>query len=162
MPSKANIDLSKLRHDIEQISKALSPQEFKKILHRAMTRTTKEWKRQSDIYIDHGEKQKFRKSIRTTSSIEAGEIVAYSRSGHPLAHLIEDGTVDRWRGPDKLSIARAVLSGSAKLPQGKWYTGRMPAYKLLEKAVNATEQDVIDEVDAEIRKAILAAARKAN
>lgn len=159
MPSKATVDLKKLQHSIHEISRVMTPEQLKKILHKAMTQTTKEWKRQSDIYIDHGEKQKFRKSIRTTSEIEAGEIVAYSRSGHPLAHLIEDGTVDRWRGPDKMSIARAVLSGSAKIPQGKWYTGRMPAFKLLEKAVNATEQDVIDEVNAEIRKAILAAAK---
>lgn len=162
MPSKASVDLAKLSRDIREISEVLTPTQFKEILHKAMTQTTKEWKHQSDIYINHGEGEKFRKSIRTTSSIEPGEVMAYSRSGHPLAHLIEDGTVDRWRGPSKLSIASAVLRGSAKLPQGKWYTGRMPAYKLLEKAVNATEGDVIDEVNAEVRKAILAAARKAN
>lgn len=162
MPSKATVDLTKLQRSIREISAALSPEQFKKIIHKAMTRVTKEWKRQSDIYIDHGEGQKFRKSIRTTSSIEPGEVIAYSRSGHPLAHLIEDGTVDRWRGPSKLTLANAVLGGSAKLPQGRWYTGRMPAYKLLEKAVNETQQDVISEIDDEVRKAILAAARKAN
>lgn len=156
--AKAKVDLGKLAYDIREISRVLSPQRFKEILHQAMTLTTKEWKRQSDIYINHGEGERFRKSIRTTSSVEPGEITAYSRSGHPLAHLIEDGTVDRWRGPDKRSIAAAVLRGG-KLPQGRWYTGRMPAYKLLAKAVNNTEREVISTVDAEIRKAIYAAVR---
>lgn len=143
--TKRAIDLSPLEDRLKAISDKIKPQELREVAVAAMRQTTAAWKEESDKYIDHGEKQKFRKSIRTTSDIEPGLITAYSRSGHPLAHLIEDGSTDRWRGPSKFSIATAINAGTA-IPQWRQYTGRMPAYKLLEKAVNRTQDDVINHV----------------
>jgi hypothetical protein len=152
--TRRTVDLSSISDAIQRVSRVVTPKQLRNILVKAMSRTTRAWKEESDKYIDHGPGQKFRRSIRTTSEISPGGVVAFSRSGHPLAHLIEDGTTDRWRGPDKDTIASAVLRGDAKLPQGKWYTGRMPAYKLLEKAINRTKGDVIADVDKAIRKQI--------